>query len=437
MQNGKACATLSPFELELRDCISGKRALGYIEELVALGDRFVGCDGDRPAADYVRARFREMGFELVDSEFTTLGYRCDGAELRLAADGRSFDAIPPYFSPRTPDGGVRGELVYVGGGEEQDYVGLDVRGKIVVLQEVGLGYSRFWLGTFAALAAKQGATGMVVIHPLPWPYRMSMEAGNGRLEHRFCAEQIPVVCVSGIDGGQLLHAIGRGEAVAELVVESETADVRSLNVSGILRGDGLREERLLVHAHRDHGLYPGANDNGSGVGTMVEIAAALAGTRPRRSIEFLCTTAEEGVTAGVAAYIGAQREQGTLGQIRAAIDLDMFGVGGKLRLVELGLWPDMEPIPHTEWLMRRVEDVADALGYDLGRMTASWGVAESGRFIEAGVPAIWYWRPDDVYYHSVHDTVDKLDGNALKAVADITAIALWQLANADELPRGA
>ena len=84
--------------------------------------------------------------------------------------------------------------------------------------------------------------------------------------------------------------------------------------------------------------------------------------------------------------------------------------------------------------MRRLEAVADELGYDVGRMTATWGVAESGRFIEAGVPAVWFWRPDDFYYHSVHDTVDKLDGNALKAVADITAVTVWRLANADELP---
>ena len=112
----------------------------------------------------------------------------------------------------------------------------------------------------------------------------------------------------------------------------------------------------------------------------------------------------------------------------------MFGVGGKLHLVELGLWPDTDPIPHTDWLMRRLEAVADELGYDVGRMTATWGVAESGRFLEAGVPAVWFWRPDDFYYHSAHDTVDKLDGNALKAVADITAVTVWRLANDDELP---
>jgi Zn-dependent M28 family amino/carboxypeptidase len=263
---------------------------------------------------------------------------------------------------------------------------------------------------------------------------MSMEAGNGRLESRFCAEQIPVLSVSAIDGAQILRAIGGGDAVATVVVDSEMPEVVSWNISGILKGCELPNERIVVHAHRDHGLWPGANDNGSGLATMLEVAKALAGTAPRRSIEFLCTTAEEGVTKGAAAYVEAQRAEGKIGQIRAAIDLDMFGTGGKTKLVELGYWPDMEPVPHTEWLMRRAERIADELGYDIGRMTATWGIAESARFLEAGVPAMWFWKPDDFYYHSAHDTVDKMDGNSLKAVGDITAITAWQLAEADGLP---
>jgi Zn-dependent M28 family amino/carboxypeptidase len=168
---------------------------------------------------------------------------------------------------------------------------------------------------------------------------------------------------------------------------------------------------------------------------MVEIASAMAGMCPRRSLEFLCTTAEEGTTPGVQAYIEARRAEGTLGGIRAAIDLDMFGVGGRLKLVELGLWPDTDPIPHTEWLMRLLEGVADELGYDVGRMTAPWGVAESGRFLQAGVPAVWFWKPDDFYYHSPHDRIENLDGNSLKAVADITAVAVARMADDEALPR--
>jgi Zn-dependent M28 family amino/carboxypeptidase len=211
-------------------------------------------------------------------------------------------------------------------------------------------------------------------------------------------------------------------------------EVRSSNISGLLRGQALPDERIVIHAHRDHGLWPGANDNGSGLGTMLEVARALVDAAPRRTIEFLCTSAEEGVTKGAAAYVEARQAEGSIREIRAAIDLDMFGTGGKTKLVELGYWPDMDPVPHTEWLMQWAERVADELGYEIGRMTATWGIAESARFLEAGVPAMWFWKPDDFYYHSVHDSVDKVDGNSLKAVGDITAVTAWQLAEADELP---
>ena len=424
---------LSPFELDLRDRISGTRAVMHADSLVQAGERFVGRDGDVAAAEAVRERFAALGLEVVDREFTTLGYRDDRVELVLA-DGRRVDAIPPYFSPATPADGVEGELVFAGGGEEADYDGLDVDGRIAVIQELGLGYSRFWLGSFVALAARRGARAVIVIHPLPWPYRMSLEAGNADLGRRFLDDQVPVVCVSAIDGAHILHEIGAGRTRARLLVESVLPEVTSWNVSGVLRGAELPDEHLVVVAHRDHGIAPGANDNGSGYGTMLEVATALAPERPRRTIEFLCTTAEEGTTPGVAAYIEARRAEGTLAQVRAAIDLDMFGVGGKLKLVELGLWPDADPLPHSEWLMRWLEEIADELGYEVGRMTAPWGVAESGRFLEAGVSAVWFWKPDDFYYHSTHDSTDKLDGNSLKAVGDITAIGLWRLANAAELP---
>jgi Zn-dependent M28 family amino/carboxypeptidase len=263
---------------------------------------------------------------------------------------------------------------------------------------------------------------------------MSREAGNESLENRFLDEQLPVLSVSGPDGSRLMRAIGSGQAGARLVIDSEMPTVSSSNISGVLRGSELPDERVLVIGHRDHGIYPGANDNGSGLTTIMEIAQALAGSAPRRSIEFLNTTAEEGVTKGVAEYIEARRRDGTLEQVKAVINLDMFATGGKLKLVELGLWPDADPIPHTEWLMQWIEGIADSLGYDVGRMTATWGVAESGRFLTAGVPAAWFWKPDDFYYHSPQDTVDKLDGNSLKAVADITALVLWQMANASQLP---
>ena len=57
------------------------------------------------------------------------------------------------------------------------------------------------------------------------------------------------------------------------------------------------------------------------------------------------------------------------------------------------------------------------------------GGTESARFIEIGVPATWFWAPDDPYYHSVHDSADKINPNSLKSVSDVSAVVMWRLAN--------
>ena len=62
-------------------------------------------------------------------------------------------------------------------------------------------------------------------------------------------------------------------------------------------------------------------------------------------------------------------------------------------------------------------------------MTAGWGVSESGRFINIGVPAVWFWKADDPYYHSKHDTPEKIDGNMLKVVGNLTGVALTRIAS--------
>ena len=314
--------------------------------------------------------------------------------------------------------------MYAGTGETHEYEGLDVKGKLVLIQERGLGYGRFWLGTFAAEAARRGAVGMVVVHPMPWPYRMSMEAGNSRIEDRFLAEQLPAVCISSIDGQEIMYRLGQGGRAAEatLTVTTQLGEVDSAFVVG--RSPGIQPSLpgIVIQAHRDDGIAPGANDNGSGTGILLELARVLSTLERKRDIYFISSTAEEGVTQGTWAFV-RDHESDLIPHTRAMLNLDMVGVGGRLNLVELGLWPDSDPIVHPEWLNVLLEEIAADFGYHLGRMTAEWGVAEEARYLAAGVPSAWFWKPDDPYYHSVHDTPDKIDGNSLKAVGDIMGAA--------------
>ena len=115
------------FEQDLRRHIRARGMLETIQSLVGIGDRFVGSDGDRTAAELVRGKFAAWGFELEEREFSTLGYSHGRCELRLLRGETRGD--PSVFPPPTPPEGVRGELVFVGGGDEADYDGTTSAGR--------------------------------------------------------------------------------------------------------------------------------------------------------------------------------------------------------------------------------------------------------------------------------------------------------------------
>lgn len=419
---------ITEYELALQRQISGLKVLDHVRQLANLGYRFVGTDGDKKSIRYVENQFEFYGLEIKETAFRTLAFEDEKPVLRVLSTGEELEGIVPLFSPSTPEGGIEAEAVWVGDGEEGDYKRVNVRGKIVILTEETLGYSKFWLGTFADRAARAGAAGVIFIHPMPWPYRMTMEAGNSNLAKRFCEKKLPAVCISAVGGLKLLRAFSGGNCKVCLETKTLMEERESVIISGLVKGAELPEEKVGILAHRDNAIAPGANDNGSGSGVLLEVARVLRQTKPKRTIEFISTTAEEDTTPGAWTYCQVHKTD-LVKNMKALLDMDMISVGSIVKQVERGEWPDCEPIIHPDWLIKMVDEVAADLGYGFGRMTASWGVPEEGRFNEIGVPATVFWAADDPYYHSVHDSIDKVNPNSLKAVGDTVAIVAWRLAN--------
>lgn len=419
---------LTDFEFNLQRQLSGLKALSNVSELAKIGYRFVGTEGDKKSIDYMKNQFKTHGLEVKELPILVPTFEEEEASLKILATGENLECVAPLFSPSTPPGGLEAELAFAGDGAEEDYQHVNVQGKIVVLAEATVGYSKFWLGTFAERAAKAGAVGMVIIHPMPWPYRMSMEAGNSNPQKRFCEQKLPAVCISGVDGLKLMHAMGRGEVKVSLKIKTLVEERESVVISGFHWGTEHPEERIGILAHRDSAITPGANDNGSGSGVLLEVARVLSQTKPKRSFEFISTTAEDGATIGAYTYCEVHRQE-LVKNMKALIDMDMLSGAGIIKQVEIGYWPDAEPIIHTEWLMKMVDEVAADLGYRFGRMSANWGVPEEGRFLSIGIPATCLWGDEDPYYHSIHDSAEKVNPSSLKAAADTVAIVAWRLAN--------
>jgi len=243
---------------------------------------------------------------------------------------------------------LRGRAVFAGNGivearlGRDDYAGLDVRGKLVFVlggpaagipAEVAAHLSR--PGTQAARAAERGALGLIVINTPAAERRLSFN----RLRE---ITQLPRMtwvdaAVSPLPGGApaatafvdetaaaalfkraprsyaaaLKEAATGGARGFDLGISvsfhrsSALDDVRSANVAALLPGSDptLAREVVVVTTHLDHvgigpavdgdSIYNGAIDNASGVAATLEMARALAGDRPRRSVLFLAVTAEE------------------------------------------------------------------------------------------------------------------------------------------------
>jgi aminopeptidase YwaD len=414
-------------EQMLHSEIHGGNALGHIKNICKFGDRFFGTEGDQRAFDYALKHFESLGLNIELINVRLPSYRELSVELILTDTDTHLEPISPFFAKSCREG-ICGEIVYVGEGLEEDYEGVDVQGKIVLIVEAATGWEWFWLGSFSKRAAAHGAVGLVIIHPFPWPNRMTMETGILDIEKRFYDQQVPTVCISAFDGLKVMKHIGEGKASALIRIDSEVNDADGVILSGVIEGSMWPNERIALIGHRDSPIPPAANDNGSGFGCQLEIARVLSRFKPMRSVEFICSTGEESASPGAYCYVEANKAR--LPDMKALINIDMVGVGGALHLVTANAWHETKPFDYSSRIIEVMEEVADGLGYGVRRMKVG-SASEESRFVAEGVPVVAFWKWDDYCYHSVHDTPEKVDANSLKAVSDIAAISIWRLANAE------
>lgn len=318
-------------------------------------------------------------------------------------------------------------LVFVGFGIHapelgwDDYAGLDVRGKIVVMlpndpdfnQPEGPfgGYARSrWARGKAALAYERGAAGVITIHRTAltsWPWQQIANSDSDPSSYRRQSASAPTGTTrinawltdsaaatlfdrAGLD----LEASIRGaqqsgfrgfdipaRLTASVVVRETPMITR--NILARLDGTSRAAETVLIGAHWDgYGMGPAdakgdrtrnaAIDNGVGTATLLELARAFArAPRTQRSLLFIGYTSEEDGLLG--AYEYAANPVRPLETTAAVFNLDPHLALSQTRSVEL------------------IGAGRSPLEQDLDRLAAA-----QGRVIEAEADpsAGWYYRSD-------------------------------------------
>ena len=221
------------------------------------------------------------------------------------------------------------------------------------------------------------------------------------------------------------------------------------NVAGLLRGSDpkLRDTYVVLSAHYDHvgtrasgadRIYNGANDDGSGTVSVIEIASALAAApvRPKRSILFLTFYGEERGLWGSRYY--SEHPLVPLDKTIAELNLEQVGRtdatnGSQVGRASLTGFDDSD-------LPKILEEAAKAANYEIYKDPAAtddyFERSDNVAFAQAGVPAhTLYVALDFADYHRVTDEWQKIDYANMAHADRAIALGLLRLASGAPPPQ--
>ena len=200
---------------------------------------------------------------------------------------------------------------------------------------------------------------------------------------------------------------------------------------------GAKPGAIIIAGHYDTKIQPGfvgANDGGSSTGTVLELARALAKSAPEYTLRFVFFDGEEAIvdwdanngkdnTYGSRHMVSRLISSGTISEIKAMILVDMIGDRS------LDLRKDGESTP---WLVDLIWNAARRSGHAKHFLDEEGAYSDDHiPFKEAGVPVVdlidFNFGPNNSYWHTNRDTLDKISGESMKVVGDVIITALPDL----------
>ena len=436
--------------------------------------RLAGNPGFNASIDHIRDRLVAAGFSpsanglpatVRIDEFPNNGRGWDYRAGTLEFDGASEPALLSRERDRvslainsfsTPAGGQRASLVDVHSGTEADYAEKDIKGS-VVLGDAPLG--RLWQDA----VKRRGAAGVVSTDIASYIRPSDPAAMSAEQQDVLQWGSIPYdAAVKGFGfksswraADRMRQRLKQGPVAVRVTIDASFYEGPNRSLVAEIPGRSRPDERIVMVAHVQE---PGANDDGSGCGTLYGLARALIeaiGTgalpRPERTLTFLWVDEVRGSRQWLTSHPDHARGV----QYMFAMDMtgeDTSRTGGTF-LIEKQADPSavwQRPSdPHTEWGAGQVKP--DALKGSLlndfhlavcrrRARDTKWvvrtnpyeGGSDHTAFAAAGVPSLLNWHFTDRYYHTNQDRLDKVSAPEMEHVAVSVATSAWVLASADE-----
>jgi hypothetical protein len=448
------------------------------------------------AADYIAGQFASMGIQKVNGSWfqniplITKNLDVDKCLFRLTKgeESKTFPLKTDYIPfEMTADTLVKSSVLFAGYGitapeyHYDDYQGMDVRGKIVVVMKHEPGekdstslfngktdtkYS--FIKTKVENAIKHGAIGLLVVtdplnHMLlnpqgyPWPSLSKfLPQDNLPVELITRETNIPVIQIGEtvvkflfgsldslkniqkrIDKSNSPSSFQIVHTECDLSTRLKITGYNAKNVMGILEGKNsmLKKEYVVIGGHYDHVgfmknhkngedyIYNGADDNASGTAGVLAIAKAFTSmkTKPERSVVFILFAGEELGLFGSKYY--CENPLLPVEKTVAMLNLDMISRNGRdtLQLDGLKQNPDMAEIISKE--AKKMKFINIEGDEDLFKRSDHYN------FFKKGISAMDITSGLHKDYHTVRDNPDSVDPEKAARISELTFKTSWIIAN--------
>ena len=403
--------------------------------------RISGTPDQERAAEYFIEQLDSYGLDARLDLFTA--YRSvpqRGEFTLLTPETRGFPCEPCGHIVSTPDEGLEVDLIYLGPGAAEDYAGKDVRGA-AVLTEISSGPSR---PKKAHIAAKHGAAIIIFINwGLPEFETIPCGAikcvwGNPTRATMPDVPQIAALGISRAAGDQLVEMLASGSVRARVIAQA-TRDWGPLTQpwARLRAPNNTTGDFLVIGGHYD-AWKPGMTDNAAGNTMKLELARVFARHRDSltRDIVFGFWNGHE-----VGDYEGstwfADRYWDELDS-HAVAYFNVDTVGSANSSFYLG-----DSTPELSSFHQRIE--REVLGVETGHRHLTRG--NEHPFFGLGLPALegrfhfskqqiaeWGGARGSWWWHSLADTLDKVDRDRYRDTTRIFSTYVWEMCTSKVLP---
>ncbi|CAI3796414.1 M20/M25/M40 family metallo-hydrolase [Pseudarthrobacter sp. MM222] len=438
----------------LRAAVSAENILSHLKALQAVadangGNRAAGTRGYEKSARYIEDRLKDAGYEPVRQRFTYSRYGFVAAALerisplpRTYGYGAADGFLDMYYSGAgevtaqvsAVDINLAGARGSTSGCEKADFRGFR-SGHIALIQRGTCGFRDKVDNAVAA-----GAAGVIVFNQgdvVPGDDRMGLFGGTLEAPQA----KVPVVSTTFDNGAELA---GLGAATLRLAVDATVTRIKSFNI--LADTGGRADRKVVVGAHLDSvGEGPGINDNGTGLGAILETAIQFKETheKARNRVRFAFWGGEEDGLIGSDYYV-SQLSDRQIKDHAVNLNFDMVGSPNYVRYVYDGDGSSYGAAgPAGSGVVEKV-----FLDYFASQGLPAAPTAFDGRsdyfgFIENGIPAGGLFTgaedlktpeeaavfggtagaPHDPCYHAACDTIANVNTTVLDQMADAIAHA--------------